>query len=219
MWRECSTSSTPHSDGECCAVVQAEALARQLRDSKSSELDADVLQAFSGVTRYANEHSNSNTRGELRAWDMAKTAFQLSKLRRPGAGRDTSSSRAAAYVPFLTRHRRASHTAADAGSLLSPKGGAAHGASSHALRATRTLSTKDVERAVALAEHAREQAISRSGHEEHAAARMVRVLSSCKQVQHERMTFAWKELVRQMLGFFLVMVVFGIMTPTAHDCT
>jgi len=197
----------------CSLSSQAEALAKQLLASKSSELDASVLKAFSSVAHFADAHSNTDTR-ELRAWEMAKTAFQLSRLHPPtptpssasrntfggGAGSADGGSGGARKLK-ANRSRRPSVMSA-----LRPSQGS-------------TVRTKDVERAVALAEHAREQAIARSALEERSAARMVRVLSNCKEVQRKRMTFAWKALVRQMIGFFLVMVMFGIMTPTAHDCT
>lgn len=42
-------------------------------------------------------------------------------------------------------------------------------------------------------------------------------MSKSKEVQRERVSFAWKALVKQMLAFVVLMAVFGIMTPTAHD--
>lgn len=109
-------------------VVQAEELAQELADTRSADVDSNVLKAFTTVSHYADTHS-AETKKDMSGWDVAKTAFQLDRLK--------------AHTEASNKDR-------------TPQRGARN-----TNVAAERMRVAEVERAIALAEHAREQAVTK----------------------------------------------------------
>ena len=168
-----------------------------------------VLEALVKVVRYSQKHTAfPNKESDERLLNFMRSTYTDRTGKSLGTPRLSESNDFSVSALHCTALHKCMTPRASLFSRLSHAGAPQRSESEH---------TRGVDRALALAEHAREQALVRAGDEEEAASEVVYTLGRNKAVQRERMTFAWKTLLKQLLLFSLLMLVFGVNTPTSWD--